>query len=79
MSKNRIALIEQAFKKLDKTGDGVVTVADMEGIYDHRKHPQFVSGEKTKDEVFKMFLANFETRGNVDGKVKVAQNKKIKN
>lgn len=70
MSKARIALVEQAFKKFDKTGDGVVTVEDMEGVYDHRKHPNFLSGEKTKEEIFKMFLENFEIRGNRDGKVR---------
>ena len=33
MSKSRLSIIEQAFNKLDKTGDGVVTVEDLEGYY----------------------------------------------
>ena len=28
-----MSIIEQAFNKLDKTGDGVVTVEDLEGYY----------------------------------------------
>lgn len=69
MSKARISLVEAAFKKLDKTGDGVVTVEDMNGVYNCDKHPQFISGDKSRDDVFKQFLNNFEVNGHVDGKV----------
>ena len=31
MSESRVNLIKQAFAKLDKTGDGVVTVDDLKG------------------------------------------------
>ena len=33
MSKARTNLIRQAFQKLDKTGDGFVTVEDLKGVY----------------------------------------------
>ena len=33
MSKARVNLIRQAFQKLDKTGDGFVTVEDLKGVY----------------------------------------------
>ncbi len=33
MSKSRTNLIRQAFTKLDKTGDGFVTVEDLKGVY----------------------------------------------
>lgn len=69
MSKARLDIIDQAFKKLDKTGDGVVTVDDMQGVYNYQRHPQYISGEKTKEDLFKQFLANFEVDGHVDGKV----------
>ncbi|TMS35939.1 hypothetical protein L596_003224 [Steinernema carpocapsae] len=69
MTQARLNLIDKAFQKLDKTGDGVVTVADMEGVYEHRRHPQFISGEKTKEQIFEQFLKNFEVGGHVDGKV----------
>lgn len=31
MSESRKRIIEQAFSKLDKTGDGIVTVEDLKG------------------------------------------------
>jgi Ca2+-binding EF-hand superfamily protein len=31
MSKARVALVRQAFKKLDKNGDGHITVEDLKG------------------------------------------------
>ncbi|VDK31127.1 unnamed protein product [Anisakis simplex] len=73
MSKSRLAVIDLAFKKLDKTGDGVITVDDMRGVYHAERNPQFMSGEKTRDEVFKQFLKNFEVGGHVDGKVLVQE------
>ena len=39
MNKARTAVVRQAFAKLDKTGDGVVTLADIKGTYDASKHP----------------------------------------
>uniref|UniRef100_A0A915AAK0 EF-hand domain-containing protein n=1 Tax=Parascaris univalens TaxID=6257 RepID=A0A915AAK0_PARUN len=69
MSQSRLAVIDLAFKKLDKTGDGVITVDDMKGIYNAERHPQFISGDKTREEVFAQFLKNFEVGGHVDGRV----------
>uniref|UniRef100_A0AC34Q045 EF-hand domain-containing protein n=1 Tax=Panagrolaimus sp. JU765 TaxID=591449 RepID=A0AC34Q045_9BILA len=69
MNENRLKLIDMAFKKLDKTGDGVITVADLKNVYNCKKNPKFCSGEKTEEEIFKDFLANFEIGGHVDGKV----------
>ena len=34
MNKARIRVVEEAFKKLDKTGDGFVTIEDLRGVYD---------------------------------------------
>ncbi|MFH4973776.1 hypothetical protein AB6A40_000485 [Gnathostoma spinigerum] len=69
MSASRRAIIEMAFKKLDKTGDGVVTVDDMNDNFNANKYPEFISGEKTKAEIFQKFLKNFEIGEHVDGKV----------
>ena len=51
MSKARLSLIDQAFKKMDKTGDGKITEADMKGVYDVRHHPKYKSGEWTAAQV----------------------------
>jgi len=60
MSQSRINLIKQAFNKLDKDGSGVVTVSDLETSYDVRNHPKFQSGEKTKKQILREFLDNFQ-------------------
>lgn len=60
MSKSRLDLVDMAFKKFDKTGDGVITAADMKGTYNARKHPKYQNGELTEKEVFQVFLNNFE-------------------
>lgn len=69
MSSSRISLINQAFKRLDKTGDGVVTIQDLRGVYNARHHPKYLNGEYTEDQVFKDFLKNFDAPNNPDGQV----------
>lgn len=69
MSKARLALVDAAFKKLDKTGDGIITVEDMKGVYHTERHPKYISGEKTREDIFNQFLSNFEMKGHIDGKV----------
>lgn len=34
MSQSRLNIINEAFKKLDKTGDGEITVDDLRYVYD---------------------------------------------
>ena len=36
MSKTRISLIDAAFKKMDRTGDGIITPEDLKGVYNVR-------------------------------------------
>ena len=69
MSKARTTLIEQVFKKLDRTGDGEITVKDIKGIYNVRSHPQYQNGECTEEELLKKFLSKFESTKGRNGKV----------
>ncbi|KAK3090470.1 hypothetical protein FSP39_012128 [Pinctada imbricata] len=69
MNKNRKGLIIQAFRKLDKTGDGVVTVEDLQGVYNVKKHKKYISGEWTEDQCLKEFLDSFDTPNEKDGQV----------
>jgi len=69
MGKNRRALVLQAFNKLDKTGDGVITIDDLRGVYDVRKHPKYISGEWTEEQVFLQFLSSYDTPNQADGLV----------
>lgn len=69
MSNARKDIIYQAFHKLDKTGDNVVTSDDLKGVYNVKKHPKYLSGELTEEQIFRMFLDTFDTPGQKDGKI----------
>ncbi|XP_037919475.1 calcyphosin-like protein isoform X2 [Hermetia illucens] len=69
MSQSRLNIIDKAFEKLDKTGDGVITVDDLKNVYSVKSNPAYTSGDLTEDQILTMFLANFEDGGTVDGKV----------
>uniref|UniRef100_A0A1W7RAM7 EF-hand protein-like protein n=1 Tax=Hadrurus spadix TaxID=141984 RepID=A0A1W7RAM7_9SCOR len=69
MSKTRLDLIDQAFAKMDKTGDGVITIEDLRGVYNATYHPKFISTEMTEDEIFEEFLRSFDTPNDPDGKI----------
>ncbi|XP_059173804.1 calcyphosin-like protein isoform X2 [Physella acuta] len=68
MSQSRKTLIYQAFKKLDRTGDGVVTIEDLKGVYNAKKHPKYLSGEWTEEQVFRLFLDSFDS-DDKDGRI----------
>ncbi|KAL5253981.1 hypothetical protein ACHWQZ_G013670 [Mnemiopsis leidyi] len=69
MNKGRRELVLRAFNKLDKTGDGVITVDDLKGVYDVTKHPKYISGEWSEEQVFLKFLASYDTPNQSDGLV----------
>jgi len=68
MSQARKSLIHQAFKKLDRTGDNVVTIEDLKGVYSAKKHPKYLSGEWNEDQVLRQFLDSFDSQDK-DGKI----------
>ena len=56
MNKARISVVDEAFRKLDKSGDGFVTIEDLRGVYDVRNHPKYMNGEATEEELYIKFL-----------------------
>jgi Ca2+-binding EF-hand superfamily protein len=61
-------MVDKAFLKFDKDGNGHIDINDIRGVYDARMHPKVKSGEWTEDQVFAEFLTNFNDR-NRDGKI----------
>lgn len=59
INRRRMEMIKMAFKIMDSTGDGVITIADL-GKYNVKFDPDVTSGKISPDEAFATFLGNFE-------------------
>ena len=64
----RQAIIDKAFLKFDKEGNGLIDVTDLRTVFNCSKHPKIVNGEMSEDQVFGLFLKNFNDV-NGDGKI----------
>ncbi|CAF3683730.1 unnamed protein product [Rotaria socialis] len=73
MSNFRIDLINKAFNKLDKNHDGTITVEDLRGVYIAKKHPKYMNGEWSEDQVLRHFLDCFDYGKHKDGVVTRAE------
>ena len=60
MNAFRKNLCSLAFQKIDKSGDGVLEIADLKGVYNAAGHPDVKAGKKTEDEILCEFLDTFE-------------------
>lgn len=70
MNERRKQLVFAAFRVLDKSGDGVLKIGDLAGVYSAAQHPKVMSGEITSDQALQVFLDSFEGRdGNRDRNV----------
>ena len=65
MNNSRRKLVDQAFSKIDKDGNGVLDINDIRGVYSARFHPDVKQGKKTEDEVLLEFLETFEQHHNL--------------
>lgn len=61
MNMARKKIVAQAYKKLDKDGNGWIDIDDVRGVYTCNKHPDVISGKKTEDQILQEFLETFET------------------
>ena len=68
LNTRRQAMVDKAFLKFDRDGNGRIEPADLRGVYDTSMHPKVISGEKTENDVFMEFLGSFGDR-NGDGKI----------
>ena len=51
--------MQQAFEKIDRSGDGRVPLQDVLAAYCPNRHPSVVAGKATEEQVFKEFLGDF--------------------
>ena len=68
MNANRKQFVAIAFKKLDKTGNGIVDIQDLVNTYDVSFHPKYKSGEMSKNDILNEFMSQWDTVVK-DGKV----------
>ena len=75
LNDKRLALVKQAFQKIDNNGNGILDIEDIRDTYKADKHPDVISGKKTADQVLVEFLETFEAHHNIrngnaaDGKI----------
>lgn len=55
----RQSIIDKAFLKFDNEGNEYIDVTALFEDFNATKHPKVVSGEMTRDQVFTVFLKNF--------------------
>ncbi len=65
MNSERRALAVKAFNLLDKNQNGKIEVVDIVQTYNCRKHPAFIEGRKTEEQILAEFLQTFETHHNM--------------
>jgi Ca2+-binding EF-hand superfamily protein len=61
LNERRVDMVHMAYKVLDKSGDGLVTIEDVLQAYDCSYHPDFLSGKKTERQVIEDFMSVWET------------------
>ena len=65
MNAGRVAIVDKAFSKFDKDGNGYIDINDIRGVYSAARHPDVINGKKTEQQVLQEFLETFETHHNL--------------
>lgn len=60
MNEFRKGICMKAFGIMDKDHNGVIDIKDIKDVYNAKKHPKVMSGQKTEDEILFEFLDTFE-------------------
>ncbi len=60
MNAKRQHLVDQAWRIMDKDGNGQLDINDIKGTYNASQHPDVIQGKKTEAEVLGEFLETFE-------------------
>ncbi len=70
-NEDRQAVIDLVYYKFDKNKLGYVEASELRKVFNCVKHPRFLMGEYTEDQIFYLYLQNFckEVKGTVTKKV----------
>jgi len=70
MNPSRLDSMTKAFNKLDKNGDGIITINDLKHVFNVGNNPKYRSGELSESDILMSFVKNFEAGApNPEGKV----------
>lgn len=69
MAKRRIKIVKQAFERLDTSGDGLVTIDEVERLYDASQHPEVAAGRLLPRDALLEFMRVFEEANTKDGTI----------
>jgi len=61
-------VVDEAFKKIDKNGNGTIEMNEVKMIYNAKLHPKVIEGKMIEEEVCIEFLRDFAD-ANSDGKI----------
>lgn len=60
MKESRVNAVREVFEKLDKTRDGVVTIEDLQGVYNVQSNSDVKAGAVSPDAALKDFLSQWD-------------------
>jgi hypothetical protein len=60
LTPRRQKILQKTIVSLDKAGSGLLNVSDLSNIFDVSQNPAFIERRKTRDQLLKEFLSNFE-------------------
>ena len=58
-NEERQAAIDYVFSIFDKSGSGVADANEMKKVFNCQKHPKFTMGKLNEDQMFYLYLKNF--------------------
>lgn len=64
-NKERQAVIDLVFYRFDKNKTDQAEAAELRKVFNCVKHPRFLLGDFTEDQIFYLFLKNFSNQKNI--------------
>lgn len=60
----RSTVIDLVYYKFDKQKTGLADPSELRKVFNCVRHPRYLSGELTEDQIFYLYLQNFSDRNN---------------